>query len=322
MKPFAFATAAAALVLAGCATAPEPSAPEAFNRQATLDIVQELSRDALFGRLPGTDGSEKARQLIIARMSAAGLVPFGEGFEQAFTYGDFADRETSAPSTPDKTGVNVVGKIEGRRDSGLTLVITAHYDHLGVKDGQIFNGADDNASGVGGILAIADYFAANPPRHDMVFVAFDAEEQGFQGARAFLNSPPIPESAMTFNLNLDMISRHEGGELWASGVRHTPALAPIVESVAETSPVPLNVGYDGTDADKDDWTGMTDSAVFFQRGIPHLYLGVEDHPDYHGPGDDFSKIKPEFYLGAVETALMIAISLDENLQTFAREEDR
>ncbi|MEO0815832.1 MAG: M28 family peptidase [Pseudomonadota bacterium] len=312
MKPFAFATAAAALVLAGCATAPEPSAPEAFNRQATLDIVQELSRDALFGRLPGTDGSEKAQSLIITRLEEIGASPVGGTYRHAITYGEKGDQP----------GVNIMAKVDGRSERPQTLVVTAHYDHLGVVDGQIYNGADDNASGVGGLLAIAEYFVANPPRHDVLFVAFDAEEQGFGGAKAFTGNPPLPESAIAFNLNMDMISRHEGDELWASGAHHTPALAPLLSEIIPNAPIPLALGYDGSDDSQDDWTELTDSAVFFQRGIPHLYLGVEDHPDYHGPGDDFSKIKPEFYLGAVETALMIAISLDENLQMFTREEDR
>lgn len=317
MKPIAFA--GAALALAGCASAPEPSAPEAFDRQATLSIVQELSRDALFGRLPGTEGSAKAQQLIKTRMIAVGLAPIGNSYEHPFVYGGLVDREPGENTAPDQTGINLIGKVEGRREDGLTLVVTAHYDHLGVKDGQIHNGADDNASGVGGMLAIAEYFAVNQPRHDMVFVAFDAEEQGFHGARAFISAPPIDQGAITMNLNLDMISRHEGGELWASGASHTPALGPLLGEITPVAPIPLMLGYDGSDESQEDWTNMSDQTVFHGRGIPHLYLGVEDHPDTHGPGDDFTKIKPEFYLGAVETALMIAISLDQNLEDFAKE---
>ncbi|MEL6956030.1 MAG: M28 family peptidase, partial [Pseudomonadota bacterium] len=70
----------------------------------------------------------------------------------------------------------------------------------------------------------------------------------------------------------------------------------------------------------DDWTNLSDHVAFHRAGIPHLYLGVEDHPDYHKPGDDFSKIQPDFYLAAVETALRMAITLDDNLKDFARED--
>ncbi|MEL6663027.1 MAG: M28 family peptidase [Pseudomonadota bacterium] len=312
--------AGAGLVLAACASAPEPSAPEAFDRQATLSLVQELSRDSLFGRLPGTEGSATAQRLIIARMERIGLAPIGADYRHPFTYGDFVDRESGEASAPDKPGVNLIGTIDGRSDSGLTLVVTAHYDHLGVQEGEIYNGADDNASGVSAMLAIAEYFAANLPRHDMVFVAFDAEEQGYAGARAFINEPPLPLSAMTMNLNLDMISRHEGGELWASGAHHTPALAPLIAEVAEAAPIPFMPGFDGSDDSQDDWTNLSDHVAFHRAGIPHLYLGVEDHPDYHKPGDDFSKIQPDFYLAAVETALRMAITLDDNLKDFARED--
>ncbi|MEM1150982.1 MAG: M28 family peptidase [Pseudomonadota bacterium] len=306
MRTVAFLVSA--LWLAGCATAPEPSAPEAFDRQATLTIVQDLSRDSLFGRLPGTEGSATAQRLIIARLEAIGATPVAGTYRHPFTYGENGDQP----------GVNIMAKVEGRSDSPRTLVVTAHYDHLGVIDGEIYNGADDNASGVGGLLAIAEYFVAYPPRHDVLLVAFDAEEQGFEGAKAFMAAPPIPESAIAFNLNMDMIARHEGEELWASGARHSPALVPLISEIMPDAPIPLAMGFDGSDESQDDWTNMTDSAVFHVRGIPHLYLGVEDHPDYHGPGDDFAKIRSDFYLGAVETALMIAIALDENLEDFAR----
>ncbi|MEN0079648.1 MAG: M28 family peptidase [Pseudomonadota bacterium] len=303
--------AASGLVLAACATSTPPSDPEAFDRQATLDLVQALSRDALFGRLPGTQGSAEAQRLITARFEAVGAAPVGDSFSHPITY---IPDEDGAGLQP---GVNLIAKVEGRRDDPHTLVITAHYDHLGVIEGEIYNGADDNASGVGGLIAMAEYFVANPPRHDVLFVAFDAEEQGFGGARAFIENPPIPEAAITMNLNMDMIARHEGEELWASGAFHTPMLEPMLEELIPDTPIPLALGYDGSDPDQDDWTRLTDSAVFFERGIPHLYLGVEDHPDYHGPGDDFAKIKPDFYLGAVETALMIAIALDANLTDIA-----
>ncbi|MCI4645183.1 MAG: M28 family peptidase [Hyphomonadaceae bacterium] len=307
----------AGLVLAGCASAPAPTDPESFDRQATLSLTRELSRDFLFGRAPDTEGSRKAQDLIITRMRALGLQPVGDDYRHPFLYGDFVDRETGQDATPNLPGTNLIARLPGRRKDGLTLVITAHYDHLGVRNGEIFNGADDNASGVAGMLAIADYFAANPPRHDMLFVAFDAEEAGFGGARAFMADPPIPASRMTANLNLDMISRGENGGLWASGANHTPAFAPMLAEIAVEAPIALHMGHDGSDPDEEDWTSMSDQVVFYLKKIPHLYLGVEDHPDYHQPSDDFAKIQPDVFIASVETAIMIAAAMDQDLDEIA-----
>ncbi len=313
----AFGLVLAGLALAGCASAPAPSDPESFSRQAVLDMTRELSRDSLFGRAPDTDSSRRAQELIVSRMRAIGLETVGGGYRHIFDLSDFANRPEGAGPAEDKTGTNLVGYLPGRSDDMATLVITAHYDHVGVREGQIYNGADDNASGVATMLAVAEYFAAHPPRHNILFVAFDAEEGGFKGSLAFVKRPPIPDHWIVANLNFDMMSRGETGGLWASGTHHWPVLAPLIEKIAPDAPIGLHMGYDGGDPDQDDWTNQSDHYAFFREGIPHLYLGVEDHPDYHKPTDDFANIQPDVFLAAVETALMVAIAMDRELEEIA-----
>ncbi len=113
-------------------------------------------------------------------------------------------------------GVNIVGNCRGsgagqRPVDGPTvapvMVVSAHYDHLGVRDGAIYHGADDNASGVAVVLALARHCQRTPWTHDVVFVAFDAEEMGLQGARAFVAAPPVAKERIALNVNLDMVSR-------------------------------------------------------------------------------------------------------------------
>ncbi|WOR14148.1 M28 family peptidase [Hyphomonas sp. FCG-A18] len=282
-----------------------------FNHGATVGLTKALSADDLEGRGAGTEGNAAARALIVERMKKLELTPVLGRYEHAFTYGPFRTPE-GEDAVPDKPGINVMGVIRGSQRTGLVMVVTAHYDHLGIREGEIYNGADDNASGVSGMLAIADYFSRNQPTHDVLFVAFDAEEDGFGGARAFIAEPPVPLSAMAFNLNLDMIARGDNGILWASGASHWPALKPMIEEVATVAPVTLSMGFDSGDG-RADWTLLSDHAVFFRAGIPHLYLGVEDHPDYHKPGDDFDKIDQDWFLDSVETALRLAIKAEENL---------
>jgi Zn-dependent M28 family amino/carboxypeptidase len=215
--------------------------------------------------------------------------------------------------------VNVVGFLRGTERPDRYFVVTAHYDHLGVRNGNVFNGADDNASGTAGILALAQYFKDHPPRHSMLFVAFDSEEGGLRGARAFVADPPVARESIIMNINLDMIGRNERNELFAAGTYHTPQFVPLIEAVAAQSPLKLRTGHDrpGLPAG-DDWTNSSDHGPFHAAGIPFLYFGEEDHADYHKVTDDFERIQPEFHARAVETILETLLRLDRDIDSILR----
>lgn len=306
---FAIATAGLLLGLSSCGEPTTVKLPDRFAAEAALSLVEALSADDLKGRRVGTEGNARAREIILQRMADIGLRPDPPGYEIPFTYRQDGKSE-------DTLGVNIVGHLDGSSGSNLAMVVSAHYDHLGETDGKIFNGADDNASGVAGMLAIAEYFSRHAPIHDIIFVAFDAEEVGHGGSASFVAHPPLPIRQIAFNLNLDMISRGDNGLLWASGLAHTPELKPMVESVAIKAPVTVKMGYDNADA-PDDWTLESDHAAFYRAGVPYLYLGVEDHPDYHQPSDTFEKIDQAWFLRSIETAVMMATAADARLEDIA-----
>ncbi|CAN5769984.1 hypothetical protein BH23GEM9_BH23GEM9_22110 [soil metagenome] len=170
------------------ATSPDPFVAAPRVDPGAIDTVQlirdlsVLAHDSMEGRLVGTPGSVRAQRFLVRRFTDTGLQRFGTGYTHPFT---FTRREQQMQ------GVNMIGFVRGSARPDRHIVITAHYDHLGIRDGEIFPGADDNASGTAGLIALADYFVRNPPRHSMVFVAFDAEEGGLQGARAFVANPPV-----------------------------------------------------------------------------------------------------------------------------------
>lgn len=310
--------ASTALGLAACGAPKETGfTPANYAAGPVLELAEALSSDALQGRQVGTEGNAQARALITARFAALGVRPYGAGYEAEFKYGGFVDSESGEPARPDKTGLNILGYIPGTSESSLTMVVSAHYDHLGVLEGEIYNGMDDNASGVAGLTAVAEYFAENPPLHTVAFAAFDAEEEGLSGARAFVANPPVPMDQIAFNLNMDMISRGDNGLLWASGAAHWPALTPLVEEIASRAPVTVKMGFD-TGEGREDWTLLSDHGPFFRAGIPHLYFGVEDHPDYHQPGDDFEKIDQDWFLKSVDTVVMMSIAANKNLAEIAQ----
>lgn len=266
-----------------------------------MNDLTALAHDSMAGRGVGTPGSARARTFLLRRLGEIDLEPVGSGFEHPFTYDG------------DSQGVNLVARIPGSGSGDGVVVLTAHYDHLGTQDGVVFNGADDNASGTVAVLEIARAIAEEPLSRTLVIALLDAEEDGLEGARAFVSAPVVPVEGIHLDINLDMVAR-SGGLLWAGGAHHTPALRPILERVAATAPTTLRLGHDRPNAPEgDDWTNSSDHGPFHEAGIPFVYFGVEDHPDYHRATDDVENVVPAEYLSSVQTILSAIRALDAAL---------
>ena len=262
-----------------------PSHPDAAPQIVTeLDSVRllldlsVLSADSMEGRAPGTPGGRRARTFLSRALTDAGAEPLGASYAHPFDWRG-------------GSGENLVAVVPGTLRDAF-IVLTAHFNHEGVREGQIFNGADDNASGVAAVLEVTRRAVESPLRHTLVVALLDAEESGLHGAHAFVNDAPVPLDAVVLNVNLDMVARTDG-LLWASGAHHTPALRPVLERVASGAPVKLRLGHDRPGAPEgDDWTSASDYWPFHAVGIPFVYFGVEEHSDYHRPTDDFERIDP------------------------------
>lgn len=270
-----------------------------------LSDVKILSADDMQGRQVETPGGAKARDYIVGRFNQAGLQSFGDSYLHNFEFTGQGGKKIN--------GINIVGYIKGNKNSDKYIIVTAHYDHVGVRNGAIYNGADDNASGVGALLAMAKYFDKNRPNNSIIFVALDAEEVGLQGAKKFVEKMPVKKESVLINVNMDMVSRSDKNELYASGTYHYPNLKPYLEAIAKTSAVKLLLGHDQPNPPQDDWTTQSDHAAFHQVKIPFIYFGVEDHKDYHRPTDDFESVNQTFFVRAVETILSAVKSFDTNL---------
>jgi hypothetical protein len=278
--------------------AQQPPKSSLIDSGQLLNDLKVLSSDTMQGRQPGTAGGDKARAFVIERFKASGIVPFGASYEQEFS---FAGRGSNAATR----GVNVVGHIDGRRQPRRYIVISAHYDHLGIRNGQVFNGADDNASGTAALFA--KYFAAHPPANSLIFAAFDAEESGLRGSQAFVKQPPVDASHLVLNLNADMIGRAPDDRLFVVGTALHPFLRPHIEAVAARAPVKLLIGHE-------DWIRDSDHYSFIQAKIPALYIGVEDFGQHHKATDDYETMTYGFYVRAVETLVQITERFDANLE--------
>ncbi len=281
------------------------------SKQQVLIDLETLSADEYEGRKTGTKGAEMTRAYLIKRLGEIGVSfhPSLGKYEQ-----DFVFNRRGGTSIK---GTNIIAYIPGKTDQ--TLVISAHYDHLGIINGEIYNGADDNASGVAALLDFASYFKNNKPKHSLILAFFDAEEMGLQGARAFVNTPPVPLNQIELNLNMDMISHNDKNELYIAGTFKYPNLKKFITTSIPN--IKLKLGHDDPQLGHDDWTNQSDQGAFNAKNIPFLYFGVEDHKDYHKASDEYANINKEFYLNAVAAIKQIIINIDQerDIQAIFRE---
>jgi len=190
---------------------------------------------------------------------------------------------------------NILGLIEGRDPSykEQVIVVGAHYDHLGWGSSgslyrgdspMIHNGADDNASGVAGLLELAQYFSKHPLKRSILFMGFAAEEMGTLGSSYWVRNPTIDLGRVDAMLNLDMIGRmiDSTRRLNVQGVGTSAAFASLLNRINETHELNLALIQDGQ--------GGSDHTQFYLKGIPVLFFFTDLHTDYHRPSDDFENL--------------------------------
>src|ERR1051325_4412590 len=285
-------------------------------RQASLRIdsdrlmaaVATLADPKLQGRAAGSPGGIAAREWIVDRFKTLGVQTVSGAYVHPFGY----TRMTMGGRQKGE-GANVLGMCIGTEPERPYVIVSAHYDHLGIRNGEIYPGADDDASGVAVVLEIAAYCQKSPFRHTVVFTMFDAEEQGLQGSKAFMIKPPLPQERIGLDINLDMVSRNDKREIFISGTYHYPDLKPALEEVAKRAPITVLFGHDKPVAiagGVEDWTNQSDHGPFHAAKIPFVYFGVEDHADYHKPTDTADKINRGFFVDVAETILDAVIALD------------
>jgi hypothetical protein len=293
-------------------------------------LLTALADDSLEGRGTGTRGSARAAAIIAEEMRRAGLVPAGDsGFFQRVPIGLAVQRRTTAsggaatrtaivlfpsfaaldtvPAERRRTAVNVVGMLRGSdpllRDS--VVLVDAHYDHLGigrpVRGDSIYNGADDDASGVVAVLEIARSLAAGaPPRRTLVFLATTGEELGLLGTRWYVEHPAVPLDWMTANLEIEMIGRPDSlaggpGHAWLTGFERSTMGSSFA---AAGLPITADRRLD------QQFFQRSDNIAFAEAGVPaHTLSSYNMHADYHQPSDDASRIDFAHLTSVVQAAV-------------------
>jgi len=281
-------------------------AEEKITKEDSKAILSYLASDELEGRGSGEEGNWKAARFIAKRFKEYGLEPIhppvyiqpipkppridGDGYFQHFDYsysvraGWFRRQLVTINTT------NVVGVLRGETDQ--CILFGAHFDHLGIRGGRIYNGADDNASGTTALLELAEAFAKSgkKPKHTLVFVAFSAEEVGLIGSRYYANYPIFSLQKHNLMVNMDMVGRLSGTNptLNLQSGNLSRRTKDLIHKVAEDHPFSFNLTMAG-------W--RSDHAEFNSQGVPVLFFHTGGHPQYHQPTDDEHLIN---YDGLVE----------------------
>jgi hypothetical protein len=289
-----------------------------------------LSADSMEGRMAGSPGGARARAFLIREITRIGLQPLSKGFALSFSAmsripdgrQEVATRRVGGEAPKTKSvlhyarifGENVAGVVRGTAHPDRYIVVSAHYDHLGIRNGEIYHGADDNASGSAGILALAEYTVAHPPLNSVMFVWFDGEEEGLLGSEDFVQSPPVPIEKIVVDLNLDMISRSTHGDLNILGAANYPVMQAFIDTIASIGLVNVHQGYEGASGDTlPNLTDRSDQGPFNRKKIPFVFLNNDEHADYHRPTDVAIRINYGFYLHSTQTASMMLRMLDGSL---------
>lgn len=252
-----------------------------------VDLIY-LASDNLKGRLPDTDGEKLAAQYVASRFEEAGLKPMGDNGQwlQVFPFREMKNPHATGSSAWAKKGEarNVIGFLD--HGAKQTVVIGAHYDHLGTGgsgslhagEPEIHNGADDNASGTAAMIHLASSLHQPEYRgNNYLFIAFSAEEMGLFGSKYFVENPTIDLSSINYMLNMDMVGRlNEEEVLVVNGVGTSPVWPSALEKVK--APLKLNTTESGI--------GASDHTSFYLKNIPALHFFTGQHKQYHKPTDD------------------------------------
>ena len=252
--------------------------------------VYFLADDKMKGRGTGSKQTEKAAAYIRKEFKKLNLQALGnEGYYQPFKA---KVRRVIVPDSI-RDAKNVIGFLDNGAEK--TIVIGAHYDHLGegkqgssrdsTSYGVIHNGADDNASGVAGLLELARVFSQNDEKESVnfLYIAFGAEELGLLGSRHFVANPTLPLNQIHFMLNMDIIGRFnpENG-VSIIGYGSSPEFETIFSKIEKDTHIKHYTGYEGR--------GGSDQTSFYEKDIPVLFFHTGGHDDYHKPTDDAHKV--------------------------------
>ena len=279
------------------------------------DDVSFLADDALEGRQTGTEGEKKAAEYISKRFEELGLSGKGtDGYLQPFSFTPKTNphEEVKFDTNGDGTitGNNVIGFLDNKAEN--TIIIGAHYDHLGYGgEGSLYrdsikavhNGADDNASGIAVLLNLASKLKGKNTNNNYLFMAFSGEEMGLLGSNYFVKNPTINTKKVSYMINMDMVGRmKKDSTLAVYGTGTSPIFKQVLKSHNDNFKL----------VQQESGVGPSDHTSFYLADIPVLHFFTGQHEDYHKPSDDSEKLNYDGMYLISDYIFNIITDLDDN----------
>jgi len=277
--------------------------------------VTFLASDSLKGRRTGTEYERKAAKYLAQRFEDLGIDPKGtDGYFQEFTFKDKTNPHEDITYVKNEgdsttTAVNVVGYVNNKAEN--TIVIGAHYDHLGMggegslhrgKENEIHNGADDNASGVAIMLHLIKELQGKNTNNNYLFIAFSGEEIGLLGSNYYVKNPTIDTKKVNYMINMDMVGRlNDERAIAIYGVGTSPKFSQTLFANNKDFKI----------TEKESGVGPSDHTSFYLADMPVLHFFTGQHEDYHRPGDDIEKINFEGMEDITQYLVAIITDLDD-----------
>lgn len=281
-----------------------------FDETKIREHIKILASDSMQGRGTGKEGEKMAAAYIQSQFKKLKLQTKGDekSYLQAFTFKGGAHGEGEAG-----TANNIVAYLDNK--AATTIIIGAHYDHLGLGDQgssldanpkeKIHNGADDNASGVAGVLELARVLSKNKvkEKNNFLFLCFSGEELGLYGSKYFADHPTLELAQVNYMINMDMIGRldPQTKTVLVHGTGTSPVWEPLLKKL-ENENVKIKTDSSGV--------GPSDHTSFYLKNIPVLHFFTGSHSDYHKPSDDWEKVNYEGEVHVLNLISQVITSLD------------
>ncbi len=296
--PLAFALLQSCAANLSYTGAPFKKSFESITSEELKTHLYIVAADDMEGRDTGSEGQKRAGRYLINEYQKMGISPPRSmtNFYQIVPKEALMGRRGNLPQSE-----NILAFIEGSEKPEEVIVISAHYDHVGMSNGEIYNGADDDGSGTVALLEIAEAFqlakkSGQGPKRSVLFLHVTGEEHGLLGSKYYAENPVFPLANTVANLNIDMIGRCDpancgkdyvyviGSEMLSSDLKKINVKANEV-----TTNLELNYKYDDPN-DKDRLYYRSDHYNFAKNGIPVIFYFDGIHEDYHKPSDTPDKI--------------------------------
>ena len=299
-----------ALLLVGNITfaqSPIERALNTINRSSAEATINFLASDELQGREAGFHGSRVTSEYIVSLLQWMGVSPLADSYFQPFdAYRKERQKKGRLEVHPDSIAKlkqevhqklsmrNVLGMIPGKNTKEY-VIVGAHFDHLGIDpvlDGdQIYNGADDNASGVSAVLQIARAFLASgqQPERNVIFAFWDGEEKGLLGSKYFVQTCPFLSQIKGY-LNFDMIGRNNKPQQPKQVVYFYTAAHPVFGDWLKEDIRKYGLQLEPDYRAWENPIGGSDNGSFATVGIPIIWYHTDGHPDYHQPSDHADRL--------------------------------